>query len=156
MRRVHWRCWIRCIALEEMLREARRWRLRETGGALLGWHEDGRYVIDRILGPGPDAKHRFASFEPDAKWQGREGARIYCESGRTVAYLGDWHTHPRSSPYPSGQDRMTARQIAEDPDFRMSRPLYAILGRTLRAPRWRLRMFVGIDGRLEEIDTDSL
>jgi integrative and conjugative element protein (TIGR02256 family) len=145
MQRMQPRCWIRRVAVEDILTEARRWRLRETGGALLGWHEEGAYVVDRVLGPGPRAKHGFASFEPDAEWQGQEGARIYRESRRTVAYLGDWHTHPRGKPYPSSQDSQTAKQIAEDTDFRISRPLYAVLGRTfwdIAGRRWRLKLFV--------------
>lgn len=152
-----WHCWIRRVALNDLLAEARAWQVRETGGALLGWHENGAYVIDRVLGPGPSAKHRFASFEPDAKWQASEGARIYHETDRTVAYVGDWHTHPRGHPYPSSQDRRTARLIAEDDDFRIERPLYAIAGRSLRdvaARRWRLVLYVWDGDTLHPLDLE--
>jgi integrative and conjugative element protein (TIGR02256 family) len=157
--RVPWRCWIRDVALSDLHSEARRWQLRETGGALLGWHENGAYVIDRMLGPGPKAKHGFASFEPDSEWQAREGARIYHDTGRTVAYIGDWHTHPHGNPYPSGQDRRTVEAIANDTDFRIQNPLYAILGRSLRdirARRWRLVMYVWNGESLEPIEVDIL
>jgi len=90
-------------------------------------------VIARALGPGPNAKHGFFSFEPDYEWQVEHGRRIYRESNRCVAYIGDWHTHPFASPRPSWTDRKAARQIAEDPDFRAPEPLSLILGRSWRA-----------------------
>jgi integrative and conjugative element protein (TIGR02256 family) len=156
---MQWRCWIRRVALNELLGEARAWQVRETGGALLGWHKNGEYVIDRVVGPGPEAKHGFASFEPDGEWQAQEGARIYRETDRTVAYIGDWHTHPRGHPFPSTQDRRTARMIAEDKDFRIDRPLYAIAGRSLRdvaARRWRLALFVWDGEALEQLEVEVI
>lgn len=154
-----WRCWLRRVARDDLLREARASPLRETGGALLGWREESNYVIDRVLGPGPNAKHRFSSFEPDAEWQAREGARIYAATARTVAYLGDWHTHPHGSPWPSGQDRRTVRVMAEDPDFRISRPLYAIAGRGIRdraSRRWRLVIYVWDGDKLVELEPELI
>lgn len=126
-------CWFRADALTDLCVEARRWRTRETGGALLGWREGDVTVVARVLGPGPNAKHGFRSFEPDAAWQNEQGQRIYAETGRTVAYLGDWHTHPLGAPSPSSQDADTARLIATDSGFRAPVPLYAILGRSLRS-----------------------
>jgi integrative and conjugative element protein (TIGR02256 family) len=119
--------------------------MRETGGALLGWREGKRTVVQRVLGPGPKAKHGFRSFEPDASWQNEQGRRIYAESQRTVAYIGDWHTHPFGAPNPSRQDASTARLIAEDPGFRAPVPLYAILGKPLRQvaarPKWQIAIY---------------
>ncbi len=149
------RCWFVDDALTELLAESRRWQLRETGGALLGWCDEDEYVVARVLGPGPDAKHGLSSFEPDGPWQAERGAAIYKESGRTISYLGDWHTHPRGIPRPSSQDKKTAREIADDPDFRSPRPLYAIAGRSLRdltRRRWQLVMYVWTDDGLDEIE----
>lgn len=123
------RCWFEHAALSELLDEARRWWARETGGALLGWREGTDVVVQRVLGPGPKAKHGFSHFEPDHEWQAQEGAKVYKESGRTIAFLGDWHTHPRGSAIPSPQDRKTMATIAEDKDFRAPHPLSAIVGR---------------------------
>lgn len=138
------RCWFDCGALETLFNEARRWPLRETGGALLGWRDGDDTVVARVLGPGPDAKHGWSSFEPDAAWQNRQGASIYADSERTIAYLGDWHTHPRGATAPSSQDRRTAEMLATDAAFRTPIPLYAIAGRP-KWPRphasWRLAVF---------------
>jgi len=139
-------CWFERKALNELFAEARRWRLRETGGALLGWSEGDEFVVHRVLGPGPGAKHGFTYFEPDGTWQADKGARIYAESGRKIAYVGDWHTHPRGTPRPSRRDRNTANEIASDPSFRAPRPVYAIAARRLqlspRAAGWRLVAYV--------------
>lgn len=125
------RCWFERDALNELLAEARRWRLRETGGALLGWRSDTEVVVRHVLGPGPNAEHGFSHFEPDAAWQGARGRQIYAESGRTIAYVGDWHTHPRGRPTPSRQDRKVMRAIAADTGFRAPNPLSVIVGRAL-------------------------
>lgn len=145
-------CWFARDALSQLLREARRWRVRETGGALLGWRDRDNTVVARVLGPGPDARHGFRSFEPDGAWQNELGAEIYSESGRTIAYLGDWHTHPRGPARPSHQDRETAKIIATDKGFRTPTPLYAIAARRFgRRKRWELVMFEWHDGKLEEV-----
>lgn len=150
-------CWIERRALTELLSECSRWAFRETGGALLGWREAGEYVVARILGPGPRAKHGFTYFEPDSVWQVARGRETYRASGRTVAYLGDWHTHPRGAPNPSRRDQQTARQIAKDPSFRSPRPLYAIVGRPLRRilPRnaWDLAVYMW-DEELVPVDIE--
>jgi integrative and conjugative element protein (TIGR02256 family) len=128
-----------------MLAEARRWRVRETGGALLGWRDAEQTVVMRVLGPGPAARHGRSSFEPDTEWQLEQGRRIYAESERTIAFLGDWHTHPFGAPKPSSQDKLTARLMAEDPAFRTPVPLYAIAGRTtgrtVLGRLWRLVIY---------------
>jgi integrative and conjugative element protein (TIGR02256 family) len=136
------RCWAERAALKDVLAEARRWPLRETGGALLGWRDDGEVVVSRILGPGHRAKHRFSSFEPDTVWQGERGREIYAESGRTIAYVGDWHTHPRGAPIPSRQDRKTMKVISEDEDFRARNPLSMIVGRPWRDAVRRRHTFI--------------
>lgn len=139
------KCWIYEAALYDLLAEANRWRLRETGGALLGWRDGSNYVVHRVLGPGPNAKHGLSSFEPDAAWQAEEGKRIYSESGRTTAYVGDWHSHPRGGAQPSKQDIDTMEDIANDPDFRSPEPLSAIAvgpGYFRRRLSWDLNVFV--------------
>ncbi len=148
------RCWFDYGALTELFNEARRWRLRETGGALLGWRDGGDVVVRRILGPGPHARHGFSHFEPDHNWQGEEGRRIYEESKRTVAYVGDWHTHPRGAPRPSAQDRKTMAAIANDKDFRSPQPLSLILGRSRFRRRRELHVYIWNGTTLEPIKVE--
>lgn len=141
------RCWIDEGAYRDLFAEADRWLVRETGGALLGWRDEDEAVISRVLGPGPQAKHRFRSFEPDPAWHRTETQKTYRESERKVSYIGDWHTHPIAPPVPSRQDRAAASTIAQDPDFRARQPLSAIMGRSRRVPRgpWRLAVYVWVN-----------
>jgi integrative and conjugative element protein (TIGR02256 family) len=148
------RCWCARSALDDLLAEARRWPLRETGGALLGWRDANQTVIAQILGPGPKARHRLSSFEPDSAWQNQQGQRIYRNSGRTIRYLGDWHTHPRGTLRPSRQDHRTACLIAEDPAFQTPQPLYVIAGhkRLLRTRfAWTLAVYTPRGGNLHRV-----
>lgn len=159
MRELPGSCWIGERALGDLLIEARAWPRRETGGALLGWREGEDAVVARVLGPGPLARHGYRSFEPDGEWQQREGERLYRESGRRVAYLGDWHTHPLGSPKPSPQDLKTVAAIAADDAFRAPEPLYAIAAKPWYrggAGRWQLRMMQWRDGRLGRLQVRKL
>lgn len=116
-----------------MLAEAARMAPLETGGMLLGYRVGDEVVVQAITGPGPDAKHHRARFEPDAAWQQQELERVYAESGRITTYLGDWHTHPAGVPVPSRRDRKTARKVAREKSARAPRPLTAILGGEMRS-----------------------
>jgi integrative and conjugative element protein (TIGR02256 family) len=138
------RCWFDSGALDDLLAEARRWPLRETGGALLGWREGEQSVVARVLGPGPDAKHRLRSFEPDVAWQAERVAEIYAESGRTITYTGDWHTHPLGGAKPSKQDADTAAMLARDTRFRTPIPLYGVVVRDRLRLRWHIGWKVAI------------
>jgi integrative and conjugative element protein (TIGR02256 family) len=155
------RCWIAEQALVDLWAEAKQWRLRETGGALLGWRDGRDAVVAQILGPGPNAKHGFFSFEPDFEWQVEQGRRIYNSSNRCVAYIGDWHTHPFAAPSPSWTDRRAAKQISEDSGFRAPEPLSLIIGRSWRVSRSSdnsfnsLLVYAWRSGDFERLDTIS-
>jgi integrative and conjugative element protein (TIGR02256 family) len=133
-----------------LLDECERCAPLETGGVLLGYHEDsGRDVVAlEALGPGPDAEHRGRRFTPDPSWHSERIAQRYESSGRIITYLGDWHSHPTSMPVPSPLDLRTARRIARTPDARAPEPMMVIVGRSspdtwmlvaLRYRRRRLR-----------------
>jgi integrative and conjugative element protein (TIGR02256 family) len=151
------RCWIDERAYGELVAESNRWRVRETGGALLGWRDGINAVISHVLGPGPAAKHGLRTFEPDAPWHAVESRKIYSATGRRVAYVGDWHTHPIALPLPSSQDRIAARTISDDPGFRAPRPLSAILGRERRLPwgSWHLAVYVWVEDEFHPMEVDK-
>lgn len=92
--------WVPKPAIEEIQFLANRKYPLETGGVLLGYTDDeksGDVVIVAITGPGPGAIHTETTFEPDHDYQAQEIARIYRASQGANAYLGDWHTHPRTT-----------------------------------------------------------
>ncbi len=123
-------------ALHEAVAEADRAFPNETGGALLGWRAGPRQIVIRSLsGPGPKAEHAPRRFRPDASWQQERIDEAYQLSGRTVAYLGDWHTHPCGSPILSQQDISTLRRIARSKQARAPRAVMAVLG---GGPDWTI------------------
>jgi integrative and conjugative element protein (TIGR02256 family) len=141
--------WIANQTIVEMIVEADRTFPQESGGVLLGYWTKlyTEIVITCAIGPGPKAVHRSHAFCPDTEYQEAEIARQYEESNRLHGYVGDWHTHPRSTSHLSRKDRRTLNRIAKYPEARMSMPIMAVLG----GPPWSLdiwRIAPGLPGRL--------
>ena len=112
----------------------------ETGGVLLGWVSVDDRIVTHVVGPGPAAHHDPDRFEPDYPWQENQIARLYESSGRKLAYLGDWHTHPGGSAAPSATDTRTLRKIADYPEARCPDPLMIILTAPVDG-RWAVSAF---------------
>jgi len=133
----------------ELRRESQHSAPLETGGVLLGFVDaDAPFAVEVLAqaGPGPDAEHRRHRFVPDSAWQTARIADVYSRSGRVITYLGDWHSHPGGSAWPSRLDRRTAARIARSKAARAPRPLMLIVsGASLeelnayRFARFRLR-----------------
>jgi len=138
--------WLPRDLLRELCTQAERERPSETGGMLLGWRVGDEIAIVSAIAAGPGAKHTRESFEADGPWQQEQLAAAYEESGRTVTYLGDWHSHPRGPARPSARDRQTAALVAGCADARAPEPLTVILHR--RSRRWRTRCFIYAGGRM--------
>lgn len=121
--------WLTDAVLKAMVVEARGTEPLESGGVLLGWRdpEGLELVVAQVIGPGPRATHRRTRFSPDNDWQREQIADAYVASGRTVSYLGDWHSHPGGGDTPSRRDERTARRIARSRSARARRPVMLIL-----------------------------
>jgi integrative and conjugative element protein (TIGR02256 family) len=140
--------WLASESAREMIDEARSWVPCETGGVLLGWRRGPDVVVTHVIDAGPRAQHGQTWFRPDSDWQADRIARLYEDSGRTLSYLGDWHTHPDGRPVPSRRDVRTLRCIAGAAEARCPDPVMLIWGSTgssadwmpgaftLRAPGW--------------------
>jgi integrative and conjugative element protein (TIGR02256 family) len=123
-------------ALDAALTEADRAFPLETGGVLLGWRAStAEVVVTDVVGPGPAAEHHGIWFRPDADWQQEQIDARYSQSGRTVTYLGDWHTHPNGGAALSRKDLRTLRRIARHTAARTPQPVMAVLA---GGPEWRL------------------
>jgi integrative and conjugative element protein (TIGR02256 family) len=121
----------------------------ETGGMLIGYEGVNRsddIVVTGLIGAGPRAEHREYGFNPDGRWQRRQLARLYVESGRIATFLGDWHSHPHGLPMPSETDIETAARTAANPRARAPRPLTVIIGRD--EGDWMAAGFRYVDGDL--------
>lgn len=125
---------------QEVLNEAAKFTPRETGGVLLGFHEDESrsLVATDLIGAGPSARREWGRFVPDGPWQRARIAERYQASGRTLAYLGDWHSHPDGNG-PSDLDRSTAQKIASAPAARCPHPIFLIV--TRGTTDWELRAY---------------
>ena len=87
-------------------------RKTEAGGVLLGRHiRDSRdIVIDAVTTPLPGDRRRRTRFFRSQQPHQAEIDRAWRESGSTVTYLGEWHTHPQAVPTPSFTDQFDWRR----------------------------------------------
>lgn len=103
----------------------------------MGYISGDRAYIEAVIPPGPKAYRGHRGFAPDQEWQLAEIAALYEKSGRTLTYLGDWHSHPKaSSGALSLKDRMLLRRIMRTADARCSQPIMSILWGC--PPSWNL------------------
>lgn len=118
-----------------MLVEAQRHAPNETGGVLLGWRGRGRAEVVELVDGGPAAERERHRFAPDGPWQRAQIAERYERSGRTLKYLGDWHSHPAGGG-PSSLDHATAAKIAQTRVACCRHPIFVIP--TCRGGTWKL------------------
>lgn len=132
-------CFLPQHMLAQMLSEADHRAPLETGGVLLGVTDAVNVWVDAVVGPGPAARRGTTWFVPDSDYQHRRIAELYEASGRRIAYLGDWHTHPNAPPALSWRDARTLRKIARSVGARQPNPLMLILGQGApwQAAVWR-------------------
>jgi integrative and conjugative element protein (TIGR02256 family) len=91
--------------------------------------------VSELVEGGPAARRETHRFEPDGAWQRQRIAERYAASGDTLAYLGDWHSHPLGGA-PSRLDRGTARCIAKTRAARCPHPIMLIA--VYSKGRWEL------------------
>jgi integrative and conjugative element protein (TIGR02256 family) len=88
----------------------------ETGGALVGCWDLSRqmlYIVD-VTGAPPDSVERPTAFIRGSKDLGNWIAEISRLTGRTLEYVGEWHSHPDGfSTRPSCDDRNVFRWIED-------------------------------------------
>lgn len=119
--------WISHQVWDEMICEAQSALPYETGGVLLGYlGVNGDYVVTNLVGPGPKAIHGKYRFLPDHEYQQTEINRIFSNSKGGIDYLGDWHTHPKSSCCMSWRDKRTLQDIALKSELNLDSPIMAI------------------------------
>lgn len=121
----------------------------ETGGTLVGHYEEGDSValVEQVLGVRYGAERDVARFfRPPDDVDGQLAEIFHASEGRTH-YLGEWHTHPGSSPTPSRIDCRTMRELARSPSVASDTPLLMILGgQIVAAPIISCSMFSTIWG----------
>lgn len=128
--------WISRSAVADLLDEAELWWPLETGGVLLGYESGADVVVERVVGPGGQAKHSSTGYKPDGGFHGLAMERVFRESDGAVYYLGDWHTHPGGSVRMSRRDELALAGIADFDDSHQPHPLMLVAARGEDQP-WR-------------------
>ncbi|CAH7449821.1 CD-NTase-associated protein 3 [Vibrio chagasii] len=77
----------------------------EAAGVLLGEIRGKHLVVTDLSIPGRGDLRSRNRVDRKGKHHQIKVDECFQESGGTVNYLGEWHTHPEDSPKPSPQDR---------------------------------------------------
>lgn len=99
----------------------------EAGGILMGYRRGPHtHVTEATVPTARDDQRRFGFFRRATHHQ-RVALRRWRESGETMDYVGEWHTHPEDDPSPSRVDVKHWREIAQA----SPRPMvFLIIGRS--------------------------
>ena len=85
----------------------------ESGGILLGYVKGPHMEVVEATEPmGTDKRRRFFFLRNPKGHQDIANQR-WEESGGLIRYLGEWHTHPQDTPFPSCLDRSEWRRSAK-------------------------------------------
>lgn len=88
-------------------------RAAESGGLLLGSvHGNNLLIVEATVPTLLDRRFRYL-FERMPFGHKARAERRWRESGGTVRYLGEWHTHPQDYPVPSQLDRDEWQTLAQ-------------------------------------------
>jgi integrative and conjugative element protein (TIGR02256 family) len=83
----------------------------EAGGILLGYRRGKHLHIASATKPqNDDVRERFRFLRQDKQHEVL-ARKAWNESGGTLDYIGEWHTHPESSPVPSPIDQREWKKI---------------------------------------------
>ena len=90
-------------------------RDKEAGGILMGQVRDYHIYITRASLPSSFDKATRYSFKRNKKIAQLLIYYEFWNSGKTITYLGEWHTHPEPNPTPSFTDiKMIDSQLKEN------------------------------------------
>lgn len=76
----------------------------ESGGILLGYRRGNHLHIVAATAPQPEDQRRRFRFFRSAPHHQKVALHQWKLSGKTMDYLGEWHTHPEPVPAPSSLD----------------------------------------------------
>lgn len=121
--------WISQSHINEIISEVEEYAPFETGGTFFGYVADNDdLVVTDLVPAGGAAKRGLYSFEPDQDFQLNEIERLFYLSKGKTSYLGDWHSHPRSSTALSRKDERTLLKIALSTEAQCEKPIMMVIG----------------------------
>lgn len=120
------KAYIAYSAYEAILQECSKWERTETGTVLVGVQIPDGYIVTKALPPGPGAKRTPGSFSPDIEYVQKE-LEAYRFRHPGEDFLGIHHQHPGWLNHPSSGDVWQAREILNDPDYKINGRLLSII-----------------------------
>lgn len=95
---------------------------REVGGILFGTYPDSCSIrVSDVIMCEPGGLCDFERTPPDPD-------TVKSLWGRGIYFVGDWHSHPGSSPRPSSTDIATMLETANDPAAKCPAPIMLVVG----------------------------
>jgi len=104
----------------------------EAGGVLLGARRGPHLEIVEVTTPQNADSRTRSSFTRTERAHRRLARRRWENSARRHGYLGEWHTHPESSPTPSLTDRLGWRALSKQ----IHHPLVHLILGVVEARLW--------------------
>lgn len=115
----------------------------EAGGILLGCYRGEHLDVLHLTTPMAGDRRSVARFDRRDRGHDRAARSVWRQSGGTVTYVGEWHSHTAGPAEPSGQDLWTWRRILLKSYGRQH--LFVIV-----SPR-ETRFIEGADGRFDPL-----
>jgi integrative and conjugative element protein (TIGR02256 family) len=102
----------------------------ETGGILFGHADEFLKIlwVDEISGPPPDSLQSSTAFVCGTAGVSDMNAEKTKRTGKSVAFVGMWHTHPGGIPFPSDTDYSAMANLLTSDEFHPKRFLMIIIG----------------------------
>lgn len=88
----------------------------EAAGVIIGERRGNHLVIQRISEPGQDDRRSRYAVDRCGRIHQLAVDQAFSQSGGTLQYLGEWHTHPEDYPTPSPRDLKSWRKHLIDPE----------------------------------------
>lgn len=117
---------------------------KEAGGIFLGCYRGPHVEIIDCTVPLPKDKRSMFGFLRRDPGHSAAAVAAWKNSGRTTAFVGEWHTHPEDNPTPSQIDRNTWLDLMRS---RESDPLIFLI-----AGRKTIYCDLGFENRLRRLE----
>lgn len=85
----------------------------EQGGLLLGYRKGAAIEIESATFPGAWDHASATIFQRSERGHRVRALRAWLRSGKTIDWIGEWHTHPGGLARPSFTDRRTWARLAK-------------------------------------------
>lgn len=114
----------------------------ETGGMLLGYVNGHHRVVTHAIGAGPNAIHKPFRLVPDDKFQQVQLLEHFENTNGRESFLGEWHSHPNSTPEMSQTDRRTLNQVTLGSNNLPALPVMMIIGFNSKRSAHQIRAYI--------------